>query len=383
MKTNPTCVRPECPRTFNDELNFCQLCGATLTSVASPPAALDPYKTVVGTTMPDEPKKPEFDPYKTVVSPIGSIPPTISEPVIEESPLYSDNEDSMKTMIADPPSLELPSTNLPPIQSNLPPSNAPFEQPNSPFEPQIPAFPSFNEPSLPVNEPPTSAPFQPPPIEPNWNTPVSNYVEPTPIETPSFGSSPVPSESQPPPSPFDSPFESPVSQFEQSAKTEVYEAPRPTWQEPEPPQAFGQNVPNSFGQDAGQWTPPPAPVANWENQSVGQNTPFNAPPAGVVKNQTLAIASLGTGIAGFLLFFGGIVPFLGIICGLLSLGLAIAAIITGILARIKTKRSPEQYGGGGLALGGIIAGVLTLLLFVGSILLLVLFVGLSNSRQFG
>jgi hypothetical protein len=66
------------------------------------------------------------------------------------------------------------------------------------------------------------------------------------------------------------------------------------------------------------------------------------------KRTGLAVTSLVLGIIGFFTF------------GLLGLG-ALVGTIVGIVALNKTKRYPAEYGGQGLAIGGIITNVLALL----------------------
>ncbi|HEV7859611.1 MAG TPA: DUF4190 domain-containing protein [Pyrinomonadaceae bacterium] len=68
-----------------------------------------------------------------------------------------------------------------------------------------------------------------------------------------------------------------------------------------------------------------------------------------IKRKTgLAVTSLVLGIIGFFTF------------GVLGLGALIGTIV-GIIALNKSKRNPEEYGGQGLAIGGIITNVLALL----------------------
>lgn len=83
----------------------------------------------------------------------------------------------------------------------------------------------------------------------------------------------------------------------------------------------------------------------------------------------LAIISLITGVLGFLLMFGGIVPIVSLICIPVSFLLAISGIITGFLARSRAANDPEHYAGSGLALGGIIGGGGAILVFVGLLIL--------------
>jgi len=53
------------------------------------------------------------------------------------------------------------------------------------------------------------------------------------------------------------------------------------------------------------------------------------------------------------------------VCFLLTPALGLAGVITGFLARSRANKNPEQYGGGGLALGGIITGGLSILAVIG------------------
>lgn len=79
-----------------------------------------------------------------------------------------------------------------------------------------------------------------------------------------------------------------------------------------------------------------------------QNAPISAGPQS--KNQTLAIISLVTGILS-LFCCGWFIP-------------GIAAIVMGFMAKSKAGNDPANYGGSGLALGGIITGAVSLVLGV-------------------
>ena len=98
-------------------------------------------------------------------------------------------------------------------------------------------------------------------------------------------------------------------------------------------------------------TPPPLPTA-----------PAAAPKTG------LAITSLVLGI-------------LGLFCLYILTGLP--AIITGHMARARAKKRPEQYGGAGLALAGLILGYLSILttLFAGAIILAVALPAIAQNKR--
>lgn len=172
-------------------------------------------------------------------------------------------------------------------------------------------------------------------------------------------------------SPFDNQVNSPLpSPFDQSKGAE-YRPPAPPFKEPEP--MFGKSR-DSFEQSPfgvqtdsdnlsvqpTEWMPPPAPVSDWQNRSIGQDTPFQAPMAGG-QNQTLAIVSLVLGIIS--------IPFCQFI--------APVAVVTGFMARKKAEENPNEYGGSELALAGIITGAIgTLLLVLVVIYIFVIFAAL-------
>lgn len=138
----------------------------------------------------------------------------------------------------------------------------------------------------------------------------------------------------------------PSGGFGQQPSGGFSDAPRtPTFQEPDP--QFGQQP---FGNTPSDWSPPPAPAANWGNQGLGQNTPFTPPPpigGSGGQNQTLAIVSLICGI-------------LGLCCGILGP----VGLITGYIAYNNANKNPMMYGGKGLALGGMITGGISTLLMI-------------------
>src|SRR5215218_5790855 len=155
-------------------------------------------------------------------------------------------------------------------------------------------------------------------------------------------------EPAPPPSPFSAPDMSstvpPIPSPFDEPKRSTYEPPvfdpppAPSFAEPEPVReepAF-----NPFDQAASapiaqnEWTPPPAPDAGWQNQQIGQNTPFQPPPVGTGSvNQTLPIVSLVFGIVSLCCYIS---PLTGIV-----------ALVTGYLGLKNIKNDPANYGGRG------------------------------------
>ena len=116
-----------------------------------------------------------------------------------------------------------------------------------------------------------------------------------------------------------------------------------------------------------EWTPPPAPDAAWQNQEVGSNTPFQPPAAGVGgESKGLALGSLICGILSCT-----------ICCGM-GLLLGPAAAIMGFIAKKKADEDPQQYGGRGMALAGMITGAVGLVFGVALIIMQVFFGILGN-----
>lgn len=152
---------------------------------------------------------------------------------------------------------------------------------------------------------------------------------------------------------------SPPSPFDDEIQTSDYGSPfSPSFGEPEPkfnpPQpSFNQSPfenPSSpsFGNQP-EWTPPPAPVSEWQNQNIGVNSPFQPPTVGQSEDKTLAIVSLVCGILSVTC------------CGAIT---GIVALITGFMAKNNVDANPQQYGGRGMALAGMIMGGIGIVLTV-------------------
>lgn len=353
---------PTCQKTFDDSKRFCQVDGTPLVDDAPEKnEPVDPYKTVIGgqfnppssnapaddsmkTMVVDSKSKDEdilqipevFDPMKTVV---------VSEPVKKEPP-----PEPIKS--PEPPKFNEPSLS-PPSFGDL--SSSPKETPKVEEAPKPVEPPRFNSPfASSSNEPPKS------------DAPFSNPAN----DAPKFGS-PFSSGSSEPPK-FDSPF---AKQEEEKPKNDPFppfkEHTAPLGEKKDPFQnsAFGlpqipleksYNAPNQpFNPPPVQqndWAPPPAPVASWENQEIGANTPFNPPVAvGEGENKTMAIISLVCGILSCLCCF--------------SVLTGPAAIVLGFMAKGNIDKNPAVYGGRGLALGGMITGAIGTLIGIALIAL--------------
>lgn len=309
---------PICEKTFEDSMRFCQSDGTPLVDDAPP---LDPYKTMVA--------RPE--------DLAAAVPPASFEAIPE--PQLEDDEEVLQLPVESDP---------------LKTMYASEEE----IRGEMAAKDAADEPVMEI--PPLVAPEPP------------RFSEPS-ISPPSFG------EMAPPPSPFAKatpPIPSPFS----DPKPATYEPPAPNYgayKEPEP--IVDEPSFNPFNQPTGQigqplaqaeWTPPAAPEASWQNQEIGQNTPFQPPAAGTGGvNQTLPIISLVLGIVS--------------LCCYISPVTGIAALITGYLGMKNIKNDPANYGGKGLAIAGMITGGVFLLLGLLYWVYIIFVVGLAALGSMG
>ena len=339
---------PTCDKTFADGMRFCQTDGTVLVDDA--PAA-DPYKTAVSNQ--SEIPVPPVDPFKTMVA----SPPTFAK---DDDDLLQlpEEPDAMKTMLVSQDELksseakDVPKLDLPPSPYN----------PSAPLIEPSPSPSSFGDLGQEASSPKPSGTI------PNDATAMDSgsFQENTPSQFDSkpfqndFSqkspydnqeNKPIPSpfqDSMPPnyQSPYTSPFDEPKSPINQSEPM-FGGHPEPMSQSPFGQSPFGQPEPFNQPMQQAEWTPPPAPVSEWQNQNLGANTPFQPPVTGQGQNQTLAIVSLVCGI-------------LGLCCGFLG----IAALITGYMAKNNVDTNPAEYGGRGLAVAGMILGGISIVLFI-------------------
>lgn len=350
---------PTCQKTYDDNLKFCQTDGTML--VDDQPQA-DPYATMVASkdeilsSMPrrDEPKN----------APLNSADDDLLD--------IPEDNDMGKTMVVTEAErkdmFETPSSNaIPPPLFGQDDFSVEDKRSGADTLLSQPEPPKFNEPNL---SPPsfgdmsssssgssnqTRSPFENEP--PKYNdSPFSNDFDQPKKDDNSYNA-PIPSPfgEQMPPSynaPSTPPFEPPAFKVEE-AKAEALNTP------------FADEV-SSGNQTVAEssWTPPAAPEQSWGNQEIGQNTPFQPPPSGVQgDNKTLAIISLVCGILS-LLCCAWIIP-------------GVAAVVTGFLAKKKADENPNQYGGRGLALAGMITGGISVVLGL-IVLFLYIFTGVLS-----
>ena len=404
---------PTCEKTFDDNLRFCQTDGTALVDVVEDAPIQDPYKTTVA--RPDEIAAaiPSVDPFQTMVG--GTEKSGESGDLLQ----LPEEHDPLKTMFVSENELrkEMESNARKEDVIDLPPIESPFSQPKeekaeTQAEPFItPEPPKFNEPSLsPPSFGDTPPSFGNAPSSPFDNSPIGSedktiqvssdnpFSAPPPIEISpynSFGDESANRSTGRIPSPFDkakpTSFDPPLTPLptykEAEPKAEESNNPfaptpfgKPTEAESpfaakpfdEPVKSDSPFAPTPFGQSSApvnaplansDWTPPPAPEASWQNQQIGQNTPFQPPVSGG-QDQTLAIVSLVLGIVGI------------VFCQLTGP----VALVTGFMARKKAAANPSQFGGEGLALAGIITGIIGtifLLLIIAYFIFVFLIIGAS------
>lgn len=306
---------PVCEKTFDDNMRFCQADGTPLVEKSEP---VDPYKTMVASKEEIAAAMPPL--AKPSVSesamPEPSVPAPLENELLEIPPAVDPN----KTMFVSEAELRAEMDahgkeddeqviDMPPAEPPTPPV---FSEPSSPFGDAAPPPSPFSaQNDLAGSEPPEFSKTSPPipsPFDPQPEPEEEKLPEP---EPPPFVPTPA---AEPSFTPFEQPAEpAPMAQAE--------------------------------------FNPPPVAESNMQNpQNFGQGAPAAGGP-----NQTLAIVSLVVGILSLCCGYTFIVP--------------IIAIVLGFMAKGKANSDPANYGGAGLALGGIITGAVALLIGVVVIIL--------------
>lgn len=362
---------PNCQKTFDDNMKFCQSDGTPLVAVADNQPEQDPYATMVANksdfVIPEEEPKEEAKPVEAPPKPVVEAPnpSKVDDDILEV--LDDDEIDPMQTIVA---SGKNTSDN---IKVDLP-KEEPKSDPNPPSKPidneaktmMSPEIPKFNEPDIepPVmtgsiadNKPKVPSPEKP--KAPEQAKPAEPKVEEK-VEKDTGVPIPSPFEDSMPPGyapPSTPPFEASSEDLkpEPLNKEVASEPPKTPFAEPEkasdPPKSPFDDMDNS-PVNAGSDDPqsPAAPIKEFENNKVVENPPGGSPPEAAGKNQTLAIVSLITGI-------------LSMLC-CLSIVTGPAGLITGYMARSKAAENPNEYGGETLALVGMITGFVGIIFFI-------------------
>ena len=391
---------PVCDKEFPDSMRFCQTDGTPL--VENEP--IDPYKTVIGrqediaaAIPPGDPFKTvagggigrkddsgdllqlpeEFDPLKTMYASESEIRNEMNtgkdadNSVIEVPPVAAENSTPQSFPPPSPPVFSEPNitppsfSDAPPAESKTPVVQNSFSEPEKTPEPIANPFEQSGQTDQKTEIINTSFTDAPKPLSPFDNAPNSAF------DSSPFGRN---SNTGPIPSPFNASM--PPGYLPPSAPLPAYKEPEklvstPGYEEPEAAPTFNNNpfdnqppmgsAPLTNQSSEPNWMPPPAPDSNWQNQQIGQNTPFQPPVASASVNQTLPIISLVLGIVS--------------ICCYISPLTGIAALITGYLGLKNVNNNPSQYGGKGLAIAGMIVGGIFFLL--GIIYYILIFLGIA------
>lgn len=338
-------------------MRFCQTDGSPLVDVVAE-APEDPYKTVVAPQEPlPEPPAPPDDPFKTMVA----SAPLVPEPEGSGDLLEMPGIDPLRTMYVSEEEIRQE------MESNKPDEDPGLDVPASEPEPPAPEPPVFSEPSL---SPPAFGDAPPPspfgsaePSDPSpWQEPES--------EAPATNSATEDETLLGAPVPIPSPFNdsAPQSYEPPPLEPESYSPttpPAPEYKDPEPAaNPFDQGFGGGSSPQAMDWAPPPSPEPSWQNEPVGQNTPFQPPAAGTGSvNQVLPIVSLVFGIVS--------------VCCYISPLTGLVALITGFMGMKNVNKDPANYGGKGLAIAGMITGGVFFVLGVFYWIYIIFIVGLA------
>ena len=302
-------------------MRFCQTDGTPLVD----DAPVDPYKTMVASS---------GEIAAAMGSPAGSPSDTEGSVKVDDEVLQLPANDPKKTMFAseeeirkemqahDEPVMDLPPLSPDPSRSVGPSSNPP----------------SFGD-KAPSARPPS-------PYAPSANDPIAN---PSGDDRFSKTTPPIPSPfDNPKPSTYGSPAE-----YKPASEPEPY---RPA--EPVPFEPMGGPIESAR----------PAAAPSWQASEPMQNSPMSSAAAG--QNKTLAIVSLVAGILGLTVCCGSILP-------------SIVALVLGFMAKNKAANDPSAFGGSGLAMGGIITGVLGLIGTIALWIFVFFFNGMALLMQSG
>jgi hypothetical protein len=354
---------PTCERTFDGAMRFCQTDGTPLVEMIET-APEDPFKTMIG-RQEDFASEVPPDPFKTMVG--GSFKKDDSDSLLQ----LTEEPDALKTKFISDEEMKREMSSEEPKKEEVI-GVSPLNDVSSSSEDKSDSSyssptPKYNEPSL---SPPSfgdtsstpqsydssvtddSAGNVSSPFSDSYSPPVSSPFEQN--KTANEPSSPYDD------SPFgqpDAPIPSPFNDINQT----IYQPPAassPSYKEPETTSSeqnspFSQSPFDQYSTPVNQplqqseWSPP-APDAGWQNQEIGANAQFQPAGAESGQNQTLAIVSLVLGILS-------IPCCTGVIFG-------IGAAVTGFLAKKKADENPALYGGKGLALTGMIIGIITTLI---------------------
>lgn len=343
---------PTCQKTFDDNMRFCQTDGTPLVEATE---SHDPYATMVAS-------KDEIASAIPPESP-GASSASKEDDVLE---IPDSDDDPMKTSV-------VTEAEMREITSGKDSSSTESAKSEESDYANLPSsLPKFDEPEL---NPPTFGSSS----SSASDSPFSDASSKSKSDLPFSGSPPFSEDFSSPKqeddksgSPIPSPFGEKMPPSYQTPSSSPFEDPEPPKNEPfspfnEPVNPFGQS-PFESSEPQNQpvkqeWTPPSSPAGSFGEPAVGQNPPVSAS-AESGQSKTLAIVSLVLGALGF------------ICCGNILCG--IPAIIVGYMARSKEAENPNAYAGSNLALIGMVLGALSVITFIGLIILQVFFGALDR-----
>ena len=132
-------------------------------------------------------------------------------------------------------------------------------------------------------------------------------------------------------------------------------APQPGAYRDDPPPTVIMNEARVTNPVSWQQPTAPPPAVYQGQQMMGQY------PMSMTPNQTLAIVSLCLGVGSVTIGW----------CCYIGVLLSPAALITGFIALSQIKKDPKTYGGRGLAIGGVVTG----LVYIAVVVLIVILYG--------
>ena len=394
---------PTCDKTFADELKFCQADGTPLVSADEEP--MDPYKTMVANQadlqvpskeeatasepaaesapapepakaadgdvleLPDEPQAPkEDDPMKTMVAG-GKTAQNVKVDVPEPKEAPSAPPAQAAPPSQPEPEKQAPAAPPPPSQPSEPEAKAADDTPREekPEEASQQAEKQEAKPAV-APEPPK---FEEPKVAPPDPTGALKEEDTEPPKEEVVEEKEAPA---PPPSPFEedeeqkdpsAPIPSPFADSMPPGYSTPSTPPFDPSEDVKPEKVASTMDESAQSGDSGDWEPP-APLEASAGSDVSSGSSDSPPATG--QNSTVAIVSLITGILSMT------------ICCSAGILLGPAAAIMGFMAKGWADSNPEEYGGRGLALGGLITGIIGFLF--GIILIVLQFLGaFANALQ--
>ena len=119
-------------------------------------------------------------------------------------------------------------------------------------------------------------------------------------------------------------------------------------------------ITNQTNWQQAQYQPPSQPMSSWQqNQpATAQNQAFGVMRPSFSQDQTLPTVSLILGVMSLLM-----------VCCYGGIWLGLPALIVGYLGMKNADNEPSKYGGRGMAIAGMVIGIITFLMSIGFVIL--------------